>query len=103
MGTRIGYVIRGNNDDTNLPPAMMLFSNEVSDDAEAIFKDLCSKSIGPTDFMHELAQVNIDFADGKQRTMFSLDASHEDTEKVITVHWEYEPREEGSYPVFSES
>lgn len=103
MGTRIGYVIRGNNDDISRPPVMMLFSNEVNNDAEAIFKDLCSNAIGPTDFMHELVPVNVKVVHGDHLPIFWLDACHEDTEKVITVHWEYSPKDEGSYPVFSES
>lgn len=98
MGTRIGYVVRGNNDDPALPPAMMLFTNEVSNDAEAIFRDIAGQSSGPTDFMERLCEVNVKTEGGKDVPIFWLDACHDDTEKVLQMHWEYTP-ELGNRPV----
>lgn len=91
MGTRIGYVVRGNNDDPSLPPAMMLFSNESNNDAEAIFRDICEQSVGPTDFMQQLSEINVKTVNGKDVPIFWVEACHDDTEKVLAVHWVYTP------------
>lgn len=98
MGTRLGYVVRGNNDDPSLPPAMMLFSNEVSNDAEAIFRDIASQSMGPTDFMQKLSAINVKKENGKDLPIFYVESYHDDTERVLQVHWEYTP-ELGNRPV----
>ena len=100
MGTRIGYVVRGNNDETDLAAGIMLFSHEHERDAEGVFRQVANESIGPTDFMTKLSAINTKTEAGKDLPIFWVDACHEDAERVLTVTWD-QMRPKGEMAIFS--
>jgi hypothetical protein len=89
MGTRIGYKILGNNHEENDVPAIMLFSNSNTINAEELMRTLGESAIGPTDLMMKISESNIHVSQGKEKYIFTVSSSHEDTEAVWLISFTY--------------
>ena len=89
MGTRIGFEIRSNNDDIKYPPAILLFSHSHTIDTEIRMRKLGAESNGPTELMMKISANNIETVANHDKFIFWVDASHEDTERVWLISFDY--------------
>lgn len=97
MGTRLGFLIRGNNDDEKYAPAISLYSNSHTTDAEQLMRKLADESIGPTELMMKIGQNNIEEVGGMEKYIFWADCSLEDTEQIFVIEFNYKTDEKVGY------